>query len=135
MFLKNKIQFIEQVINKEIIIFNNKIKYDDIEKQLITKNYEKFNDSYDYLLNLCVYDFTLEKIDKLNQKYLKKETELQQVINKSIEQMWIYDIDDFINCVLETQKREKEEFENIYNKTPNKKLNTGGKRKRNDYLK
>jgi DNA topoisomerase-2 len=79
--ISNKVRFILMVVNDELII--NKRKRTDIEKDLEKHKFPKLaakvgeddDVSYNYLLNMMIYNLTYEKIEELKkQKQEKEET-------------------------------------------------------------
>ena len=82
--LSNKVRFIMMVVNEEIII--NKRKKAEIEVDLVTHEFPKLSNkmeeesdentlSYNYLLNMQIYQLTFEKIEELKQKMDEKQNE------------------------------------------------------------
>ena len=97
--LKYRRMFIQQILNKEIIIERRK-------KELIIQDLVKFNypelstninnkSSYDYLTTIPLFSLTLEKIDELENDFNSKTQELESYRNLSIQDMWIYELDTF----------------------------------------
>jgi len=86
----NKIKFIKYVISNKLKI-NNKPKLKIIE-QLDNLNFLKINDSYDYLLNMSIYNLTKEKIEILLNEYNKIKEELNNLKKLSIENIWLKDL-------------------------------------------
>lgn len=79
--ISNKVRFILMVVNDELIV--NKRKRADIEKDLEKHKFPKLaakvgeddDVSYNYLLNMMIYNLTYEKIEELKkQKQEKEET-------------------------------------------------------------
>ena len=115
LLISNKIKFILLVVNKKIEI-NNK-KKQDIEEKLEEHKLPKINDSYDYLLNMPIYSLTNEKIEELKQKETNKETEYNDIENKTIEAMWLEEL-----ILLENKYNEWIITKNTeHNKIPSKK--------------
>ena len=91
----NLFKFIDDVINEEIVVNNKKIN--DILAKMETM-YDKYNDSYDYLLNLPAYAFTQEKYEyyKNQAKSMKKELKRykslkpEDIWNEELEQLETY---------------------------------------------
>jgi DNA topoisomerase-2 len=86
-----KARFIKLVIDNVIIVFRtptNKI-IENIEKN----KFHKIDDSYDFLLNLPIHNFTQEKIDSLNKKIAYIEIEIKELKEKSPTMLWSYDLD------------------------------------------
>jgi DNA topoisomerase-2 len=97
--LKYKRMFIQQILNKEIIIERRK-------KELIIEDLVKFNypelstninnkPSYDYLTTIPLFSLTLEKIDELENDFNNKSEELESYRNLTVQDMWIYELDTF----------------------------------------
>ena len=87
----SKYTFIKNVIEGNIIIKNK--PYQQIEKQLnSTKNIIKVNNSYDYLLNMPMYNITKEYYIKLKDKLKELKEEFNKTKAVTIEEMWINDL-------------------------------------------
>jgi DNA topoisomerase-2 len=91
--LKSKHDFITNIINNTIKIMN--VSEDDIIKQLIKNNYYKLDNSYDYLLKLSLKSFTSEKLLKISNDIDLILTNLNDIKNMSVKNMWLRDIKDF----------------------------------------
>ena len=50
---------------------------------------------YNYLLNMSIYHFTLEKINEIQNKITNKSNELNELKNISIKDMWIHELNIF----------------------------------------
>jgi DNA gyrase/topoisomerase IV subunit A len=92
MILKNKIEFIR-------LIITGKIKVNNIPKATIITNIEKYkldkiDDSYDYLLRIPLYSLTKELVDKLNEDYKSKLSEIEELKSKDPKDMYLSDLDD-----------------------------------------
>ena len=98
--LTNKIRFIGDIINKNIIIF--KKKKDEIIQELLKNNYKqvkdkkvldtnnvKDKDTFDYLIKMSLYSFTEEEIDKLQNELNKVQFEYDELKDKTIEEIWL----------------------------------------------
>ncbi len=88
--LKAKKRFIQEYIDQELDI-NRKSK-DIIVDLLKKKKYPLHQESYDYLLTLPVYSFTLERINKLSEECKKKQEELSFIQSKSNSDLWCIDL-------------------------------------------
>jgi len=90
--LASRYLFIKNIVDANIII--NKVKKENIIAQLET--YDKIitvDGSYDYLLNMPIYNLTEEKLEELLEAIKNKKVELQEIQNKSIESTWEEEID------------------------------------------
>lgn len=85
-----KARFIEMVIARTIIIEKRPIV--DIEADLITNEYPKLNDSYEYLIGMPIRVLTKEKIDELNNKLMKLKEEYNTLKEKNSKMLWIEDL-------------------------------------------
>lgn len=120
--LKAQVMFIRYYNTKKIIVRKKDKK--EIENRLNDLKFPKFSlngiPSYDYLTNMAIITLTNEKAHKLEEKYKEMELELLNLKNKTIETMWIEDMNILIknNKIYnkEIQKEFDEEKENV-NKT------------------
>ena len=60
----------------------------DYEEKVITNE-------YNYLLNLSVYSFTLEKVEELKETILKNKNEFDELEKKDIKDIWKEELDIF----------------------------------------
>lgn len=89
-YYDNTIKFLTLVVNKKIIINNKPMS--EIVESLVKNKIDMVDGSYDYLLNIPIYKFTMEQLDKLNTDYTKLVAELSSIRNTSTEQMWKNDL-------------------------------------------
>lgn len=89
LLLDNKCRFINDYITN-VININNKPK--NIIVSILEKKYVLIDDSFDYLLNMKIYNLTKEKIDDLNNLKTSKELELKSILSKSCKDLWIDDL-------------------------------------------
>lgn len=90
--LNNLHRFILAVIDEEIVINNR--KRDVIVKDLEKGKFDKVNDSFDYLLNIPIYNFTKEKVDEIKEKLKDKKEELKEYSAMTPGQIWIKDLEE-----------------------------------------
>lgn len=90
--LRNKTRFIREYIDNVIDI--NKRRKVEIIDILYKNKYDKYNDTYDYLLNMPIYSMSLEKIEELNKQCKQKEDELQIYKKRTPEELWSIDLDN-----------------------------------------
>ena len=91
--LENKTRYIKEILNESIDL--RKMKKDDIITLLQNKNYQIFDDDddYKYLLKMSMDSVSEENVEKLMNEYNLKSSELQIIISKSIEQMWLDELE------------------------------------------
>jgi DNA topoisomerase-2 len=87
----SKYLFIKMIVENELVVAKRKkadiIKDLDKVKDILTKD-----DSYDYLLNMNILSLTEERMTKLETDIKLKKSELDTLIKKSIEQLWLEEI-------------------------------------------
>jgi len=90
---ENKCRFIKEVVNNSIT-FKNK-KTEELEKELLEKNYAKDNqDSFKYLLSIQVFLLTEDKIRNLEKLIEEKKKELKFLEESKPEELWILDLEN-----------------------------------------
>jgi len=99
--VNSKLRFIIQLMNEELVI--NKKKYDVIVKLLEDNKYPKFTrnldegkSDYSYLLDMKIDSVSEEKIDALKREIEQLEKELKYLIDTTIEELWIMELDKFL---------------------------------------
>jgi DNA gyrase/topoisomerase IV subunit B len=88
---KNKMRFIQAIINNELIVF--KKTKNVIINLLVKDKYDMIDSSYDYLLRMSIYNFTKEDIDLLEKKTNTLSEELKIVSKKTEKNMMIEDLE------------------------------------------
>lgn len=88
--LSNKIRFVKEISDETIIIF--KKKKQDIIELLHKRKYDKFDNGYDYLLNMKIYTLTYEIIDDMNKKKAKIEEAIHELKDKTPSTMWLEEL-------------------------------------------
>lgn len=84
--------FIEFIIKGDLII--NKKTKDQIIKQLENMEFDKYEDSYDYLLNVPVYWFSKEKLESIKEDIANKKQNLKDYKNLDPGDIWINELED-----------------------------------------
>ena len=118
--LKYKAKFIKYVLKKKIVVFKqkratiiNKIKEYEFPKLAVGKE----SKSYDYITNLSLFSFTLEKIEELENKLKDKEKELALVKSTSELNMWKKELNEFKSAYKKWYNKKTKDFDkNINNK-------------------
>ena len=97
--LKYRKKFIEQILDKEILI--ERKKKTEIIQQLINNEYPELGTnitsipSYDYLTGLPLFSLTTEKIDDINSEYNEKKIELDLYKNSTVRNLWLGELEEF----------------------------------------
>jgi DNA topoisomerase-2 len=91
-YIINKMKFINCVLKKKII-FENKSK-DDIIKQIESEKIEKYNDNYDYLINIPLIGLSKERLDNLQDEFNKVKDEIEITKALTEDKMWIKELNN-----------------------------------------
>lgn len=125
--LKNKRRFLEDVQNQHILLFRvpeeqvienlikNKFDKDPRIQKSVNIESEHFlhaesvveedEKGYNYLLRIPMKDFTKEKVIELENKIQKKQKEFQELEKTTESQMWMNEIEHFMNEYLKLYPR------------------------------
>ena len=95
--LENKIRFIRAVVNEEIIV--HKMKKNELEQLLLTQNYKKHNDSYDYIIRIPVYNLTIDKVEDLEAEFSKSQNQYDELLTKNIKDIWKEELINLNNSI------------------------------------
>jgi DNA topoisomerase-2 len=110
LIISNKIRFILDVIEGNILIMNKKLK--DIEEKLEERMYDRYENSYNYLLQLPISQLTADKKESLEKEVATLEYDIKKLEETSIIQIW----EDELNILLKEWKSYKmeilEDYEN-----------------------
>lgn len=82
----NILCFIKAVISNELIINNR--KKSDIINDLTEMEFEMYNDSYDYLLNIPIYHLSKDKYDEYKQSAKNLKNDIQEYKQKTPSEIW-----------------------------------------------
>jgi len=89
--LENRIRFITEIVNNQLIV--NKKKKSVIEKELKSTGYIQYDDNYNYLLNMPIYNLTNEKIAELQKTFRDKKKEYNLLKKTKSVDLWIDDLE------------------------------------------
>ena len=91
--LRNRAKYIQEILNNTLEL--RKKKKDEITNLLKEKNYDIIDDDdeYKYLLKMPMDSVTDENIEKIMNTYTSKIAELNIILNKTIEQTWLEELD------------------------------------------
>ena len=106
---ESKMRFMNEVMNEDIVIY--KQSKSSIVKTLSEKEYPFYENNvikeynadteikthYNYLLNLPIYNFTLEKVDELSFEIISKKQDYETLLNVSEKDLWIRELDQFVD--------------------------------------
>jgi DNA topoisomerase-2 len=110
LIISNKIRFILDVIEGNILIMNKKLSY--IEERLEEMKYDRYENNYNYLLQLPISQLTADKKESLEKEVATLEEDIKKLEETSIIQIW----EDELNILLKEWKNYKmeilEDYEN-----------------------
>lgn len=92
LMISYKVKFILLIVENKLKI-NNK-KKSEIENNLVEHKFPKIDDSYNYLLNMPIYNLTYEKIEELKKQQKEKESEFEILSSMTPEKLWINDLNE-----------------------------------------
>ena len=90
---KNIIRFINAIKNDTLIVNHKPIA--SINQELENTGFNKYNESYSYLLSLQIQSLTKEKVEELEFQIKKMEEEFITLEKKIDRQLWLDDIIEF----------------------------------------
>lgn len=93
-YMNAKAQFIMDIIDKKLIVANN--KKDNIIAYLEKHKYPKKDDNYNYLIMMPIIQQTIEKKDELLNAVNDLKMEIKNLEDKTPNDLWNDDINDFI---------------------------------------
>ena len=91
--LDNKIRFLVEIMNSDIVIYK-KVKK-DIENLLTVRNYDKIDGNYSYLISMPIYSFTKEKLEDLYNRQDENKKKMKNIVEKSPSDLLLSDIQLF----------------------------------------
>ncbi len=99
--LSNKAKYIKE--NLEGTIDLRKKKREEVNKMLKEKNYDMIDEDedYKYLVKMPMDSVTEENVNRLMKEHGEKEEELERIKNTTIEEMWIYELEELRKQYLE----------------------------------
>jgi DNA topoisomerase-2 len=100
--IENKIRFIKAVIAGHIVV-HEKTK-GELIAYLETEQYMMVDHSFDYIIKIPIYNFTIDKVNELEEEYRKKCDELVRITNKTIHDMWRDELAE-LKSTLPTEER------------------------------
>jgi len=86
----NVIKFIKKVIDGTMVI--NKVPIETIKSNLEKNNFDKIDDSYQYLLSIAIYRFCKEELQKLNSDYKELIDNIKTLTVKDNKTLWHEDL-------------------------------------------
>lgn len=91
--LEPKLRFVRGIINDEFSIY--KKARGEIEELLVSLEFPKIDDGYDYLLKMQIYTLTDEKVVALEKEIAETYARLNEIMSTSSSAMWLRELDEF----------------------------------------
>jgi DNA topoisomerase-2 len=102
LFLRNKINFLECVLNNKITLKDKSMQ--SLEEELLKRKFDKIDDSYEYLLSIQVRHMTGEKLAEIKEKEKKLNKAYDEYKKKKIETIWIEELDELLERYVKWEK-------------------------------
>ena len=97
-----RLKFIKDIISQKIKI--NNVKKEVIINKMIELDYEKENNSFDYLLNMPIHTLTEDRIIEIENNIQKKENELEEIKKKTPKEMYVSDLNELKSAISKEYK-------------------------------
>ena len=89
--ISNKVRYIEENLKGTIDLRNKKSEF--VQEMLKTKGYDLLENDYRYLVKMPMDSVAEENVIKMNKEHTNKLEELKEIQNKTIEKMWLDELD------------------------------------------
>jgi DNA topoisomerase-2 len=90
--LTNKAKFIKNIIDKKLNV--NGVKKDVIVSWLDEHDFDRIDDSYNYLLTMPIYSLTKERYEELLKKIGDKKEQIDDISKEDPKQMYLDDLNE-----------------------------------------
>jgi len=102
--LENRIRFIKAINSEELVIKDK--KKSAIIKEMKNQEFNEIDNSFDYLLNMPLWNLTSEKIKELEKKLKEEVKKLKDYVKTSLTDLWLKDL-DVIEPLIHKEVKEK----------------------------
>ena len=93
MILNAKIQFLQAIGDHSLVVYRR--PENEVIEYLEQHDFPKKDDSYSYLTKMPISNFTDEHLQKLQNQHQSTEEELNLLLTRRPEDMWLQDLDEF----------------------------------------
>jgi DNA topoisomerase-2 len=105
--LSNKTRYIKEILD-DVIDLRKKSKSDVVkmlsERGYVSQNHQTESENegssttsgFNYLIKMTMDSVTSENVDRLSKEYQSKQTELENIKNKTIETMWLEELNELL---------------------------------------
>ncbi|KAF9015391.1 DNA topoisomerase [Cyathus striatus] len=115
--VSNQARFVQMIVDKKLTVSNRKKSdiiaelrqlkfraFPKVRTKVVTEEQEEEEEEeeegtasdYDYLLTMPIYNLTKEKIEKLKEQAMQRESELLALLGRSPKELWNEDLDHFL---------------------------------------
>mgnify|MGYP001280121399 CR=1 FL=1 len=101
--LQQKVRFLQMVVNGEFT-FKGRRK-DALIAELLSKQIAQLNGSFDYLLNMPMWNMTADKIQEFVSKGIATQEQISTLAQCSPETLWLHDLNVIKNKLTESSKK------------------------------
>ena len=123
--LRNKSRYIQEILNDTIDL--RRKSEEQVNDMLSSCKYETINDSYNYLTDMKMSSVCNENVINLNSKYADKEAELEKLMNTTIENMWLSELQilevEYARHIRERKEKDREQSDTKENSQKKEKVN------------
>lgn len=98
--MSERIRFLDLVISRELTLHDK--NKSELEEFLESMEFDKQNDTYDYLIKMPIYNMTKDKQNSLKDDHLKKSNDLASIKAMSPSDMWCNELNELRPFVLKS---------------------------------
>jgi DNA topoisomerase-2 len=100
--LSNKVKFIKSIIEEKLVLNNR--KKDEIEKDLQRLEFDKKDNSWNYLTSMPIFSLTKEKLEELMKSLDDRRVEISKIENTNHKDMYRNDLQELKKKILKNLK-------------------------------
>lgn len=123
--LRNKSRYIQEILNDTIDL--RRKSEEQVNQMLSSRRYETIGDNYNYLTDMKMSSVCNENVIQLNNKYAEKEAELENLMNTTIETMWLTELQilevEYARHIQERKEKDREQSDTKENSQKKEKVN------------
>jgi DNA topoisomerase-2 len=123
--LRNKSRYIQEILNDTIDL--RRKTEEQVNQMLSSRRYETVGDNYNYLTDMKMSSVCNENVIQLNNKYAEKEEELENLMNTTIENMWLNELQilevEYARHIQERKEKDREQSDTRENSQKKEKVN------------
>ncbi len=90
-----KLRFLEMFIRKEITVDDLNQEDEVVEMMLLSHNFVKIDNSFDYILSMGLKSLTLRRLENIRKDIKKVQDKIDELEKKDIKNIWLDELSDF----------------------------------------